>query len=470
MSDVTINSSALGTQLMSLLNAQEIEPGSDPSYQLCKIIYLYHPLGGKMVDKPIMMAQSQHRKLSVPKGPEERVVEAFTREWAKLKADIHIAAVMTSARIYGIGSIVYGAPSVATDTPIDLWSLSDLDIYFNNYDPLNTAGSLVLNQNPNAPDFQKVQSITAAGQPYHVSRSCTVMNERPIYIAFTTSAFGFAGRSVYQRALFPLKSYVQSMITDDLVTLKAGAIVSKMKPAGSIINNLMAKAAGIKRALLREAQTGNVFSIDPDESIETLDLNNVNQAMAVSRSNILENIASAAAMPAKILNNETFAEGFGEGSEDAKEVALFVDNIRNQMQPLYDFFDKIVQHRAWNEEFYQTIQNDFPEYAGVDYKTAFYDWVNSFSAEWPSYLIEPKSESVKNEDTKLRAIISILEVLMPQADPENKARVVQWAADNINADKCMFTTPLVLDIDALASYEPQQPAAGSEPSPEGMPR
>ena len=46
---------------------------------------------------------------------------------------------------------------------------------------MNTAGSIVLDQDPNSADFQKVGSVTAAGKPYHQSRCCVMMNEDPIY-------------------------------------------------------------------------------------------------------------------------------------------------------------------------------------------------------------------------------------------------------------------------------------------------
>ncbi|WP_245168482.1 hypothetical protein [Enterobacter roggenkampii] len=39
-------------------------------------------------------------------------------------------------------------------------------------------------------------------------------------------------------------------------------------------------------------------------------------------------MAAAADMPAIILNSETFAQGFGEGTEDARAVAVYIDNIR----------------------------------------------------------------------------------------------------------------------------------------------
>jgi hypothetical protein len=42
--------------LSALLEDDGIQPGSNVPYELCKLIYLYHPLGGKMVDRPIRMA------------------------------------------------------------------------------------------------------------------------------------------------------------------------------------------------------------------------------------------------------------------------------------------------------------------------------------------------------------------------------------------------------------------------------
>ena len=109
-----------------------------------------------------------------------------------------------------------------------------------------------------------------------------MMNEEPIYIHYTSSAFGFVGRSVYQRALFPLKSFIQSMITDDLVTFKAGLLIAKQKPAGSIVSSMMKAAAGIKRTMLQEGATGNVLSIDIDEEIGSIDLTHTSTAMTTA--------------------------------------------------------------------------------------------------------------------------------------------------------------------------------------------
>jgi hypothetical protein len=177
----------------------------------------------------------------------------------------------------------------------------------------------------------------------------------------------------------------------------------------------------------------------------------------MARKNILENIAVSADMPAEFLNSETFAEGFGEGTEDAKRVARYVDRVRRQMDPLYTFFDKITMHRAWNKDFYAIIQKDFPEYGSMTYEEAFYRWSTSFQAQWLNLLTEPDSEKVKTDDVKLKAIIATIEVFGPMLDPENKALLLEWAEQNINENKMMFTAPLTLDYDTLAKYEPPVP-------------
>jgi hypothetical protein len=260
------------------------------------------------------------------------------------------------------------------------------------------------------------------------------------------------------------------MKTDDMVTRKAGLIVAKMKQAGSIINSMMSTMAGVKRNLLKEAQTDNVISIDLEEEISAIDLQNVNSAMAESRKNILNNIAAGAGMPAILVNEETFAEGFGEGTEDAKHVAMFIESFRKDMQKLYEWFDMIVQYRAWNEEFFATMQKEFPdEYKGKSYALAFADWRQSFQASWPSLIVEPESEAAKKDDIKLKAIISLLEVLLPECDPDNKATVIEWACDNFNALETLFTSPLVIDAEELANYEPPMPEPGQGSDPSGGP-
>ncbi|WP_233273028.1 anti-CBASS protein Acb1 family protein [Paraburkholderia acidisoli] len=459
------------SSLMRILMADDIVPGAAPSYESCKTLYSFHPLGAKMAEAPIEEAQSQEREITIPGAPEEDLISAFNREWMAIGmtgADEIIRGLMTLKRVYGIASLGVGGrflngDDFPTNEPLPYERLHEMEVYFNTWDPLNTAGSLVLNQNPNAPDFQKPQYLRVAGKDYHSSRAVIALNESPIYIEWTNSAFGFVGRSVYQRALYPLKTYVQTMITDQAVAEKAALLVMKMKSPGAIIDQRARNWFGLKRSALKGAKTGNVISIGIDENIESVDLKNLRDAAEFSRNNCVKNIATAAKMPASMLYQETLTEGFGEGSEDAKIIARFIDRMRIEMNPAYRFMDQIVMRRAWSPEFYKTMQRKYAEYKSVPYETAFYEWKNAFTATWPNLLVEPDSEKIKVDSEILKAAISAVEVLSPLLPQSEKARAAIWLAETMNERKLMFSSPLELDEDAIAAYEPVAPE--TEPKP-----
>lgn len=443
---------SLGGSLLQLLMADDIVPGSDVSYQLCKSIYIYHPLGKKMADSPVVVAMSRPRKRVVQGAPNE-VMEEFNRVWAEIKGDELVQNTHSISRIYGISSLILGVEGEDEGAPVDLQRISGKRVYFNILDPLNTSGSLVLSQIPTSPTFNKPVTVRSNGKVYHPSRFHVVMNEQPVYLAYTVSAFGFVGRSVYQRALFPLKSYIRSMIANDMVLTKLGLLVAKQKKPGSIIDNIMSLAAGIKRTLLKEAQTGQVLSIDVDEAIETLNMMNVDGAGGFARTNVLKDTATAADMPAVMLENETMVGGFGEGTEDAKNISRYIDGVRGIMEPTYRFLEPVAMHRAWTPEFYKRIQALYPENWGSrSYDDAFSEWRNNYHAEWESFLVEPESESVEVEKTKNESIVAVAQTLLPELDPENQARVMQWMVDNVQENKRLFPHELEMDWDALNDY------------------
>ncbi len=169
MAEIDVTSSTLGNALTDLLVAPDIEPGAQPSYELCKTLWLYHPLGKKIVEGPIVMAQSQKREISVPDSPEDKVKEQFQKQWDDDHCDDVIYNLVAVARAYGLGSVGLKIEGVTDDKAVDWWKLPDQTISFSVFDPLNTAGSLVLNQDPDAIDFLKWSTIAISGKPYHRS-------------------------------------------------------------------------------------------------------------------------------------------------------------------------------------------------------------------------------------------------------------------------------------------------------------
>jgi len=104
----TLETSGLGGTLQGLLMAKDIQPGDQPSYELCKAIYEYHPLGKRLADRPISMAMGKPREISVPAGPEDLVTKAFNGTWKKLRCDHYIRNTMRLSRVYGISSCAMG--------------------------------------------------------------------------------------------------------------------------------------------------------------------------------------------------------------------------------------------------------------------------------------------------------------------------------------------------------------------------
>jgi hypothetical protein len=205
--------------------------------------------------------------------------------------------------------------------------------------------------------------------------------------------------------------------------------------------------------LVKSARTDHVIGVGHEDRIESLNLQNLEGPARLARDNVLNNIAAGADMPAIMVKDETFTEGFGEGTEDAKQIASYVSRVRDWLQPAYDFADPIVMRRAWNPDFYATVQQRFPEeYGGVDYEAAIHRWQNGFRAKWPSLITEPDSELVKVEDTKLKALIAAVQAIGPELDPENKSVLLQWVCGELGQNKLLFSAPLELDTHALADW------------------
>lgn len=443
--------------LMSILMQPDIQPGSDIGYQLCKTIYAFHPLGAVLTDAPYKRAQSKPREISVSMAGEDRLVEHRQDVWDKMGevgATTLLFDLCSTARRYGIAALGVGEIGKDPSTPLDITKVAKADLYFNIFDPLNTAGSLVLSQEPNSPGFMKpAGEVVVAGKRWHPSRLSIKMHERPIYIEFTNSAFGFVGRSVYQRCLYPLKSFIQSMITDQMVIQKAGLLVYKAHSPSGFVDSIVQWFMGLKRAILKQGNTGNVLSIGLEEAIETLNMQNLDGAFGMARTDVIKNIATAAGMPASIIAQETLTAGFGEGTEDFKKEVEYLDDIRQEMAPHYAFMDAICNRMAWDEDFFRTLLGDYEGiYESDGYDRFLHDCLSKFKAKWPNLLTEPDSEKVKTEEVQMKTVIAVAETLIPAGSPALKAEVIAWLAENVNNRELMFAGELNIDVEELQAY------------------
>lgn len=440
-----------GSPLYNILNAQAIVPGEEPSYQICKDLYLYHPLGKKIIDAPINKAMAKRREIVVTEDMPEYVIKRFQEVWDELQIDHYVADNYRLARTYGISVVAVMQPNDKNEKPLTPEELRGSylkgTLKFNSLDPLNAAGSLVGQLDPNRPDFLKYATCAIQGKPYAASRTHIHLYESPIYLSFTNSAFGYVGRSVFNRALYPMQSFLQSMITDNLVIMKSGVLVAKVKQASSIADKLQMWAESFRLNLLKQAKTGNTISILPDEDIESLDLHNIDYQ--APRKNILENIALSLDMPASFMTNESLAQGFGEGSEDAKLIAAYIDLVRLEMQPIYEFFDNIIQVVAWSPEYYATIESD-EAHKGISYEEWYVKVRRSFKAIWPPAMEPTKKEQVLLERERYTSLIEVFNTMRLVCKGENLGKLVGWVQSNLNESKDLFTNTLHLDLEEIS--------------------
>jgi hypothetical protein len=434
-------------------------PGAVPYYEQCKQIYAYHVLGKVVVDKIIDLALSQERIISIDDDSESAIIKIFNETWDKLNATSMIAQVLSLSRIYGAGALVLDAGNgEETDQPIDYAGLAKQDIKFKAFDPLIISGSLSTYQDPLDPDFQGVPFLVAQGKIFHHTRSFTVMNESPIYLQWTTSAFGYTGRSVYQRALYPMKTYLMSMTTDNYVLKKAGMeIFTSENVTGSLVDQQVLNNKKNTALSLKYAEQDNVAALSTGQTLTSFDLMNIEGPTKNARSNALKDIASATNQAAALINQETLTSGFGEGSEDAKMIEAEVDKYRKFIKPIFKYVSEIVMYKAWSAEFYESLQNTNPEYVGTPYEVQFHQWMDGFDAKWPSFQREPDSDKIKVDEVQLKNTREIFDVLIPRVGPKNKRRLIQWVESVVNSCQVISkSTPLELDPDELEEFQEKQ--------------
>ncbi|MFW0766703.1 anti-CBASS protein Acb1 family protein [Trabulsiella odontotermitis] len=454
MAEVQFNSN-ISSELTKILESEGIQPGTDVSYELCKLLWQFHPLGGKLVEKPIEMAMCKPRQYNVDTDPDDRVITQFRDTWERMGINAKIKNFFFVSRAYGAAAIGVGTLGTSCASPLPDFGLQEDDIYINVWDPLNAAGSMVTDQNPNSPFFQMPKkTLKINGKNWHPSRTLKVFNGTPIYLEYQNSAFGFTGRSVFQRVLFPLKSYIGTMESNDLVSQKAGVLVAKIEQKGSVVSGLMGMAAKAKRGIVKIARNGGVISITPQEDIESLNLQNIDKALNAARDNIISDIATGSDVPAILLKEEAFSKGWSEGSEDSKAISQYIDGVRQTIEPVMDFCEKLVMYVAWNEDFFNALKNDYPSIIEGDYQTTFRQWKREFTATWQELIDESPDKRRESDSKVVREAAGMYAMVAPQLDPENRAMLADWLSKVTNATETYGDSPIIIDMEALREYQP----------------
>jgi hypothetical protein len=200
-----------------------------------------------------------------------------------------------------------------------------------------------------------------------------------------------------------------------------------------------------------------VLSIGTKDDIESLNLQNVDKALSTARDNIISDIAAGSDVPAILIKEEAFSNGFGEGKEDSKAISQYVDGVRQVIEPVMDYFERLVRYIAWNEDFYTSLKNDYPDIITEDYQTTFRMWEREFDADWQE-LVEESPDKRRESDSKVvQQAGALFSIMAPQLDPVNRAMAAEWLSSVTNATETYGDSPMLIDKEALSKYQPPPP-------------
>lgn len=439
--DNTSGFACLNRTFNQTFNNEQYTNPSYLSYNLCKQLYVYHPLGKRIVDLPIDLTLNKERILNVKHELSPELIDQFNKKWKELNLTRAIRNLAVTSRLYGIAALFIKIKDIddSENIPNDK-NLNDYTITPLVYDALNIAGSATQNQNLESADFLELKEVYRSGQALAKDRSIILSNGDPIYIEYINSAYGFAGRSVFQNCASLLQSYVDVMGADNTVARKAALIIAKMQQSGSP-TNLQGKAFEQKRELILEGINNNILNVGINEDISTLNMTNVDNSIDTARRHIIEDIANAIDLPVVLLNGQKFTAGFGEGSEDTKNIGRHVDSKRQWLEPIFNFCDNLVMDLAWDFNFIDSLNSQnssfFDKNLPIEekkriYKIRFQELKNGFSYSFPSFLTETESEILDGDVKKINSIKTIFDSVYDKVDPQTKSQLICWMMDNFN--------------------------------------
>ncbi len=167
------------------------------------------------------------------------------------------------------------------------------------------------------------------------------------------------GAAFGQRALHPLKSFIQPC-ADDMVTIKAGVRWwrSSNRPA-LIVNNMMQKMSGIKRWMLKRGN-GDVLQVGNTTKFESLDMQNPKIAWIPPAITFWRILRRRQTCPRSLLQRRRLRADLAKVPRVQKAVAQYINDIAQDLQPLqYDFCSHRSVTSAWSPESFRGAEKRF---------------------------------------------------------------------------------------------------------------
>ena len=364
----------------------------DLTYEECRNIYRYWPLGKRIATALPKFAMSPGRRFNCGDAPKE-VVDAI--EKAALDLQIENAAYRCAvySRVFGVSFIYIACEGKSPGEAIDYEDIQNLRCVFNVIDPLASGAHIAVDNDPLSITFAKPIATHIRGNPVHSKRIVAVSNDLPLYYKFNPSSFSFSGPSVFQNMTLVIRSWNRSIVALQRLATKAAAIILKVK------DTAFATSAGIEAMqknleFIRSVENDGIAAIKSTEEVNFFAINGVNEVDV-----ILQKLHSAIMMalsdtPTNILLDKNLSTGLADGDNDMKAILISVDGFRKDtLAPLYAFMDRYLKYKAFTPALINEMRRKYGDlYSTLSDEEILRRWCDDFSYEFNELYPQTENE------------------------------------------------------------------------------
>lgn len=388
------------------------------TYDECKDIYLHWPLGKRVITSLTNFALSAPRDITFADLPIE-CVKTYESTLEAFKVLQVVKQAANYSRLYGMSAIFVAHKKIRPSKPLTYDDLNPNDISFNVLDPLNLAG-IQISQDPTNVNYQKITNIVVNGQTVHPTRILVLFNDMPLYLRWIPSTYSWGSPSVFENMKNLIKSWNRCVVALERMATKAGSIIVKHRDSGVVLNSIAAKAAEVTLDAIRDMQNDGIASLEKDANIELFNLSGVETVDAIIEQMNKLILLALADTPSNVLLDKNLAEGFAEGSEDAKVMTMAIDSFRERaLTPAYKFLDFYLLRICFRPEALEKLKdlysNDLKEF---DIATLKEKLLQGFDWQYGSLIPEKDSEKAQTLSTHLDALGKLKEMGANLADLE----------------------------------------------------
>lgn len=379
------------------------------SYEECREIYRFWPLGKRVVSALPNFAMSAGREFSIKDAPPEVAEEIKkTAEQMDLEGTVNKASVY--ARIYGLSFIFVSTPEDTPDKPLTYKDIQQ-GFNFNVLDPLAMGGNIAIDINPLSYNFNKPLGYTIKGHKVNSKRIFACYNDIPLYYQWNKSSFSWSGPSIYQNMTLLIRSWNRAIIAIQRISTKAASIIVKSK---DIVYQTGVNIQAINKnlRLIRDMENDGIADIKVGEDVEFFHLTGITEI-----DTIIEKIQSGLMMslndtPSSILLDRNIAQSMSDGDNDMKAIIIAVDRFRKgTLTPIYEFVDKFLLYKTFTPQFIKQMKQKYPDlYANMGENEILAHWMENYTFEYNNIYPLSKNEEADTQSKHLDNMLKIKEL------------------------------------------------------------